>query len=139
MAGITSCPSCGTRNRVPVSARGKPTCAACKAPLPWIVDAGDDSFDDAVASSIPVVVDLWAPWCGPCRVLTPTLEQLAAERAGTVKLVKVNVDQSPRISARYSVQSIPTLLLIVGGEVVGRQLGALPAPTLAAWIDAAGR
>lgn len=116
-------------------AAGKPACGACGAPLPWIVEADEPSFGDAVTTSVPVVVDLWAPWCGPCRMVAPVLEQLAAERAGRLKIVKVNVDTSPTIAGRYGVQGIPTLLLFANGEVVTRQVGAAPAAVVAKWID----
>ena len=74
-------------------------------------------------SSVPVLVDLWAPWCGPCRMVSPALEQLARERAGTLKLVKVNVDTAPQISQRFDVQAVPTLLITDGGKVLARRAG----------------
>lgn len=82
-----------------------------------------------------MLIDLWAPWCGPCRQVGPLLEQLATERAGRLKLVKVNVDESPRTQARFGVQAIPTLLLFSDGREVGRQQGAVPLPQLRAWVD----
>lgn len=132
---ISSCPTCGTRNRVPLQAKGTPACASCGARVPWIVDAGETDFDDAVDATVPVLVDLWAPWCGPCRVLSPALEDLASQRAGTLKLVKVDVDQAPAIAQRYQVQGVPTLLLMSNGSVVASQVGALPAAALAGWVD----
>jgi thioredoxin 2 len=100
------------------------------------VDAGDDTFPEfADASKIPVLVDLWAPWCGPCRMVSPALEQLARAMAGRVKLVKVNVDEAPRLAERFSVQGIPTLLLMRGGEVVARQTGAAPEHVLRGWVE----
>lgn len=137
MAEIVACPQCGARNRVPATAPGKPRCAKCKASLPWVVDATDVDFD-AVADStrVTVLVDLWAPWCGPCRQLSPMLEKLAAERAGSLKLVKVNVDDNPRTQARFGVQAIPTLLLFSGGKEVGVQRGALALAALRQWVDA---
>jgi len=81
-----------------------------------------------------VLVDLWAPWCGPCLRVSPVLEQLAAELAGRLKLVKVNVDESPTVSRRFDAQSIPTLVLLGGGKVIARQVGALPAARLRSWL-----
>jgi thioredoxin 2 len=101
-----------------------------------MVDAGDDSFPEvADASRIPVLVDLWAPWCGPCRMVSPALEQLARGMAGRVKLIKVNVDESPRLAERFSVQGIPTLLLMRRGDVVARQTGAAPEQALRGWVE----
>jgi len=103
------------------------------------IDVTDATFQTEVIDrslSVPVMVDLWAPWCGPCRQVSPLLEQLAAERAGRLKLVKVNVDENPRTQARFAVQAIPTLLLFAGGRQVGVQRGALPLPQLRAWVDA---
>lgn len=136
MNELTACTGCNKRNRVPSAATGKPTCGACRAPLPWIVDATDASFDSTVATAVPVLVDLWAPWCGPCRMVTPILEELARQRAGELKVVKVNVDDSPGIAGRYQVQGIPTLLLFNDGELAARQTGALPAHALSEWLDA---
>lgn len=135
MAAIVACPSCGKKNRVPVVATGGPVCAVCKTPLPWLVDATADNVDAALDGNVPVVVDLWAPWCGPCRMVAPILEQLAAERAGQIKVVKVNVDEIPHLSARYGVQGIPTLLLVDHGREIGRQVGAAPASLLDRWLD----
>jgi thioredoxin 2 len=129
------CPSCGTRNRLAPSPTGRPRCRSCKAPLPWIVDAGPGEFASEVDAALPVVVDLWAPWCGPCRTVGPALERIARERAGSVKLVKVDVDRAPDVAARFDARSIPTLLVMRRGEVVDRVVGALPPPELARWID----
>lgn len=134
---IVTCPACGARNRVPAVAAGVPRCPQCKENLPWVASATDDDFDAVADSSkIPVLVDLWAPWCGPCRQVSPLLEKLAAERAGRLKLVKVNVDESPLTQARFGVQAIPTLLLFTGGKKVGVQRGAVPMPALRQWVDA---
>ncbi|HWC36907.1 MAG TPA: thioredoxin [Acidimicrobiales bacterium] len=102
------------------------------------MDAADDDFAAvADAASIPVLVDLWAPWCGPCRMVSPALEHLAGELAGRLKLVKVNVDESPKLAERFSVQGIPTLLVMRAGEVVARQTGAAPEPALRRWLEQA--
>ena len=135
---LITCPNCGRKNRVPAVAAGTPRCGNCHRPLPWIVDAGDDTFNDiAEKASVPVLVDLWAPWCGPCRMVSPALAEVATEMAGQIKLVKVNVDESPRLQQRFGVQSIPTLLLLRDGQESARQIGAAPAPVLRAWVDQA--
>lgn len=136
-SNVVTCRNCQTRNRVPAAASGTPTCPQCKNPLPWIAAAEDDNFE-AVADSkkIAVLVDLWAPWCGPCRQVTPVLEQIANDNAGKLKLVKVNVDNAPAIAARFDARSIPTMVLLKGGKQVGRQIGAQPAVALKRWIAA---
>jgi thioredoxin 2 len=135
---IIRCPNCGRRNRVPAAASGIPRCGNCHKPLPWIVDAGDDTFAEvAERASVPVVVDLWAPWCGPCRMVSPALTQVATDMAGRLKLVKVNVDDSPRLQQRFGVQSIPMLLVMREGKVTSRQVGAAPAAALRSWVEQA--
>ncbi|WP_436535908.1 thioredoxin [Actinoplanes sp. HUAS TT8] len=136
MADIVACPACGQRNRVRPAATGKPVCGKCRAALPWIVDAGDDTFAEVVEKSpMPVLVDMWAPWCGPCRTVGPALEQVARDLAGRVKLVKVNVDNAPALSRRFSVQAVPTLMVLDGGQVKARQAGAAPATALRRWVE----
>ena len=135
---IVECPHCGRRNRVPPAAPGIPRCGNCHRPLPWIVDAGDDTFAEVVEqATIPVVVDLWATWCGPCRMVSPALERVARELAGTIKLVKVDVDAARKVSERFAVQAVPTLLIVKGGQVIARQVGAAPAAALRRWIESA--
>jgi len=137
-AKVVTCPRCGRRNRVAAVAEGKPRCANCQAPLPWIADAGDDTFATVVEQSdLPVIVDFWAPWCGPCRMVSPALEQVATDLAGAVKLVKVNVDEAPKLSERFTVLAIPTLLVMRDGQVIDRQAGAAPAPVLREWVRTA--
>jgi thioredoxin 2 len=102
------------------------------------VDADEASFGAVVEqSALPVVVDLWAPWCGPCHMISPALEAVARELRGRVKLVKVNVDQNPGLSARFAVQGIPTLLLFRDGHLVDRSVGARGPDQLRAWIQGA--
>jgi thioredoxin 2 len=138
VADVVACPNCGKKNRVPAVASGTPRCAQCKQPLPWVTDASDGTFADvADAAAVPVLVDLWAPWCGPCRMVSPVLERLAQELAGRLKLVKVNVDQSPALSRRFSAQSIPTLVVLRAGKPVARQIGAAPETRLRAWLESA--
>ena len=135
-SATVSCPACGTRNRVPAATTGIVQCAKCHQRLPWIVDADDTSFDEIVGTSKrPVVVDRWAPWCGPCRTVSPLLVELADEYAGRMKLVKVNVDSSPAVQSRFGVQGIPTFLLMRGTREVGRLVGAHPLPALKKWFD----
>jgi thioredoxin 2 len=137
-SGIITCPNCGRRNRVPAAAAGTPRCGNCHKPLPWIVDAGDDDFAEvAEHASVPALIDLWAPWCGPCRMVSPALEQLATEMAGKLKLVKVNVDEAPKLQQRFGVQAIPTLMLLRDGQVAARQTGAAPAAALRTWLEQA--
>ncbi|MBD1593529.1 thioredoxin [Arthrobacter sp. S1_S22] len=135
---LTTCPDCGKTNRVPAQAAGRPRCGNCKADLPWIVAAGDADFA-AVAeqSPVPALVDFWAAWCGPCRMVSPVLDKLARERPGRIKLVKVDVDKSPGLSRRFDVQAIPTLMVMVDGKVAARQAGAAPAEVLRSWLDGA--
>jgi thioredoxin 2 len=135
-SNIVACPQCGKRNRVPGTAKGTPACGSCGARVPWIVDAGDDTFAEvAEQSSTPVLVDLWAQWCQPCRAVSPALEQVATELAGTVKLVKVDVDVAPALSQRFEVRAVPTLMIIKDGKVVARQAGGAPASTLRQWVE----
>jgi thioredoxin 2 len=133
---VVPCPNCGKKNRVPPAASGRPRCAQCHQDLPWIAEANDDDFPAVVeAASLPVVVDLWAPWCGPCRMISPALEDVAGRLRGRLKLVKVNVDESPDTARRFGVQAIPTLLVFRHGQVVDRSLGARGVGELQAWIE----
>jgi thioredoxin 2 len=130
-----TCRNCQAKNRIPTAADGVPRCGRCHEALPWIVDASDETFEAVMeVATIPVLLDVWAPWCGPCRRVSPALEQLAGELAGKFKLVKVNADESPRVSGRFDVQAIPTLLLLHGGEVLAVQVGAAPATQLRTWL-----
>jgi len=98
----------------------------------------DSSFEaDVLKATEPVVVDFWAEWCGPCKMIGPSLEELAKDYAGKVKIVKLNVDESPKTASKYGVMSIPTLMIFKGGEMPSRQIGSAPKAKLQQWITAA--
>src|SRR5258706_5706412 len=110
---VVACPNCGTKKRVPVGASGVARCGKCHHALPWLTTATDDDFDAVVlGAKLPVLVDLWAPWCGPCRIVQPGVQHVAKEFAGRLKVTKVNVDTAPHIAQHYQTQSIPMLLSI---------------------------
>jgi thioredoxin len=96
-----------------------------------LVTATDQTFESEADAAVAVLVDLWAPWCGPCRFVAPVLEQLSREWAGRLKVVKVNVDENPALARRFDARSIPTLVVLRDGRVVDRIVGALPKPELA--------
>jgi len=133
-AVIVKCAHCGTKNRIPKERIHQgPRCGNCGAPIPVgdntgrPVDITDRVFSSEVLSAPgPVVMDCWAPWCGPCRTVGPVLEQLASEYAGRVKVVKLNVDENPETASRYGIRSIPTLLFFKNGEMVDTLVGAVP-------------
>ncbi|MEX1021917.1 MAG: thioredoxin [Dehalococcoidia bacterium] len=101
-------------------------------------DTSDSTFDsDVLQSDVPVLVDFWAPWCGPCRMVAPVVEELSNDYDGKVKFVKLNTDDNPKISAQFGIRSIPTLLIFKGGEVAGQVVGFRPKSDLAKHLDAA--
>ena len=137
------CGSCGAANRVPREklARGlKPKCGRCKQALPAFGAAPlivtDSTFAAEVERSpLPVLVDAWAAWCGPCRMIAPAIDELAAELAGRVRVAKLNVDENPATASRFDIRSIPTLLVIAGGKEVDRIVGAQPKEAIRARLD----
>ena len=132
---VISCPACQKKNRVRPSPTGTPSCGSCHRPLPWLVDAGDATLEAELHAGVPVLLDLWAPWCGPCRTMAPVLEQLARDRAGQLKIVKVNVETAPVAAGRLQARSIPLLVLTRDGTELARLTGATPGQRLRAWID----
>jgi thioredoxin 2 len=130
---LIRCNHCGATNRVPpekIEQGLDPVCGRCKNRLPLNskpVTVTDATFSSEVERSpVPVLLDLWAPWCGPCRMIAPVLEDLAAEKAGRVRVAKLNVDENPTTTSRFNVRSIPTLLVFKEGKEVDRIVGAQP-------------
>jgi thioredoxin 2 len=135
---IFRCGSCGSLNRIPEShPAGAARCGRCKGALDVTgapQDVDEAALDAAIRSSpVPVVVDLWAPWCGPCRTAGPILDQIARSQKGRILVLKVNVDQNPGVSPRFGVQGIPTFLRFADGQLAGRQVGLPPRPELERW------
>ena len=134
-ASIVRCTHCNKPNRVRATPRGTPRCGSCHKPLPWLIEATPASFDEELRAAVPVLVDLWAPWCGPCLMMAPALEQLARDRAGRLKVVKLNVDDAPAIARRFQVRGIPLLVLTRDGNELARLTGAAPLPRLRSWLN----
>ncbi|MDC8770435.1 thioredoxin TrxC [Roseateles albus] len=135
---LITCPHCLTKNRVPDErAAQDPVCGKCGQALlsGEVVELSDANFDAVVASSeLPVLVDFWAPWCGPCRQMAPQFAIAAKQLKGQVLLVKVNSDESPQLSQRFGIRSIPTLLQMQQGKELQRMSGALQAPQIVGWL-----
>lgn len=128
---VVTCRSCGTKNRLPALQAGrKAVCGKCKALLSeetGPIEVTDATFPAEVErSATPVLLDMWADWCGPCHMLAPTIDQLASDMAGRVKVAKLNIDENPGIANRFGVRSIPTLLVLKGGKEVDRLVGVQP-------------
>ena len=100
------------------------------------IEITDSNFEEIISSDLPVLVDFWAEWCGPCKMIGPVVDELAGEYEGKAIIGKVNVDENPETAAKFMVRSIPTLLILKGGEIVDKQVGAVPKSTLAQKIDA---
>jgi thioredoxin len=145
---IVSCPNCGAKNRVDETKadRLQPVCGKCgqKLPLPSAETGGhpvtvtDASLPDALSSagSKPVLVDCWAPWCGPCRMIAPVMDQLAAESGGRYVVAKLNVDENPRTASQFRIDGIPALLIFKNGKLVDKVVGLQPKQAIASKLAA---
>ncbi len=139
---IRSCASCGTKNRAPVAHLADAgRCGSCQAPLPPMaepIDAGAESFDLIIGeAAVPVLVDFWAAWCAPCRMVAPEVRELAREMAGKALVLKVDTEAQPALAARFRVQSIPNLAVFKNGEVAFQRAGVAPRAEMRRWIEGA--
>ena len=143
---IQTCPKCGTKNRVDeaVARTHNAVCGKCGATLGAAGNGKPQEVTDATfahdvveaSTALPVLVDAWAEWCGPCRMIAPVLDQLAAESGGRYKIAKLNVDENPRTSQQFGIRSIPTMLIFKNGKLVDQIVGAVPKQVIAARLQA---
>ncbi len=138
---IIECPSCGQRNRVPYSG-GQVRCGRCKStlqpPAEPIEVVSVPAFDALLrGAGLPIVVDFWAPWCGPCRMVAPEIAKVAASNAGRFIVVKVNTDALPELGERFRIRSIPTMAIFEGGRETARTAGAMPAAQIEGFVNGA--
>jgi len=133
------CPHCDAVNRVPQDKlNDHPTCGKCKQPLftAHPVELNANNFATHIArSDVPVLVDFWAPWCGPCRMMAPAYAQAAERLEPNIRVVKLDTEQAQQIAAQYNIRSIPTLALFKGGKEVARQAGAMDVNGIVAWVN----
>ncbi|MCK9511954.1 MAG: thioredoxin TrxC [Pigmentiphaga sp.] len=136
------CPACQAKNRVPLSRLGEqPICGKCQAPLFMgkPIDATTATWERHLQSELPLLVDFWAPWCGPCRMMAPEFVRAAGLLEPEFRLLKVDTEAEPALGQRYGIRSIPTLALFANGREVARQAGAMQAAGIAAWARQAVR
>ena len=151
---VVVCSNCKAKNRVDESrlSNSEAKCGQCGAKLEGVAAAGveqeskplvitDQTFEREVlaARGKPVLVDCWAPWCGPCRIIAPVMDQLAAESQGQYRIAKLNVDDNPRVAARFQIASIPTMLIFKDGKLIDRLIGVQPKPAIAERLKLAAR
>lgn len=135
------CPHCSAVNRIPASRMGAGKCGKCGAALfpGKSIELTDENFNRQISrNDLPVLVDFWATWCGPCRMMAPVFEQIAAQKQNVLRVGKLETEQSPQTSARFGIRSIPTLILFKGGREVARASGAMSLADLTRWLQQQG-
>jgi len=137
---VSPCGSCGTKNRVPaehLADTGR--CGVCKAPIPPVsepIEADERSFDEIIArAGVPILVDFWASWCGPCRMAAPEVQALAREMRGQALVLKVDTEAQPHLAARFGIQSIPNFIVFQGGQPMYQQAGVAPRSEMRRWLE----